>query len=762
MRLLKSTAIALLVSALYGCGGGGGGGGSSTVSLSGVAAKGLIQKGKVEVFATDSSGNLSSTPIATGVTLDDGTYSISVPPQSNPVVVKVSKGTGTTIIDETAPAGTPAIAMPDDFIMRAVVPSIASTSTVGINPFTETAVAAIPANSFSAAMVKSSNDWVKQNLTGGVDPVTVSPNLSGSASASDDQKLLTAALTSVAVAAKSSSGSCATEADTAAKFKCQVNKLSSAVSMKKDSSGAITVASVDGAELSKLATARTTLSSDSAYTSTLSTLGISTAVNTLKSDSKLSSVVTATGGAKTTDATALASIAPRSETAITAGASATTYANNLKTAIKSSGDTIKKQSDAFNAAYQDKVLPSLNSVSGGLQIIDNACAVSSTDASVTCSTGKISLLNGDVTLTGSGSTYAYSGTYATNQTIKGDIVFTPNFPSLVMKVSGTFPNEATGATKPLDVDMQFTITVDKTAKVFSAVIDKASVVFPAGTSTIASTVSLTNGKIEGVLINGNAQRNCATWPCTYTKQDGATDQAGLVKSITGILSVASTNGDKLSANLDAQMFVPTQAVWTSLSAQQRYAIKDKSMIDKLTMIAGLDLSTGENYSATIIADPDYSKVDLTKDPSSTNFAMGYMQLIIDLGKTSASSLGKLDFKVDRATYTTAKPSVSFSIGSFDKLTAIPNNTDNTYVIAVPSTPITDITSSASIWLDLQKSSNALADGIKITSANSEYVSTLKKDSSGNTNGTVKNKDGSTVGEIKSGVLYIDGSIFSLQ
>lgn len=760
MRLLKSTAIALLVSALYGCGGGGGGGGSSTVSLSGVAAKGLIQKGKVEVFATDSSGNLSSTPIATGVTKDDGSYSISVPPQSNPVVVKVSNGTGTTIIDETAPGAAP-IAMPTDFVMRAVVPSIASDSTVGINPFTETAVAAIPANSFSASMVKLSNDWVKQNLTGGVDPVTVSPNLSGG-TASDDQKLLTAALTSVAVAAKSSSGSCASEADTAAKFKCQVTKLSSSVSMKKDSSGAITLASVDGAEIAKLATARTTLSSDSTYTSAVSTLGISTAVNTLKSDSKLSSVVTATGGAKTTDATALASIAPRTEAAITAGASATTYANNLKTAIKSSGDTIKKQSDAFTVAYQDKVLPSLNSVSGGLQIIDNACAVSSTDASVTCSTGKISLLNGDVTLTGSGSTYAYSGTYATNQTIKGDIVFTPNFPSLVMKVSGTFPNEATGATKPLDVDMQFTITVDKTAKVFSAVIDKASVVFPAGTSTIASTVSLTNGKIEGVLINGNAQRNCATWPCTYTKQDGATDQAGLVKSITGILSVASTNNDKLSANLDAQMFVPTQAVWTSLSAQQRYAIKDKSMIDKLTMIAGLDLATGENYSATIIADPDYSKVDLTKAPSSTNFAMGYMQLIIDLGKTSTSSLGKLDFKVERATYTTAKPSVSFSIGSFDKLTAIPNNTDNTYVIAVPSTPITDITSSASIWLDLQKSSNALADGIKITSANSEYVSTLKKDSSGNTNGTVKNKDGSTVGEIKSGVLYIDGSIFSLQ
>lgn len=762
MRLLKSTAVALLVSAIYGCGGGGGGSAVSQVSLSGVAAKGLIQNGKVEVFATDSTGKLGTTPIATGVTKDDGSYSISLDPQSNPVVVKVSKGTNTTIVDETAPAGTAAIPMPDNFVMRAVVPAVSTTSTVGINPFTETAVAAIPANSFSASMVKSSNDWVKQNLTGGVDPVTVKPSLSGSASASDDEKLLAAALTSVAVAAKSAGSSCSTEADTAAKFACQVTKLSSAVSLKADASGSISVASVDGGELAKLATARTTLATNSTYASTLSSLGISTAVNTLKSDSKLSTVVTATGGAKVSDATTLASLAPRTEAAITAGASATTYANNLKAAIKSNGDAIKKQTDAFTTTYQNKVLPSLDTVSGALQIIDGACSVSDTDATVTCTPGTVSILSGSASLTGSGNTYAYTGTSANGQSVKGDIVFTPNFPSLTMKVSGTVPNKETGATTPLTVDLQFTFTLNKTASIFTVAIDKASIVFPAGTSTIESTVTLTNGKVEGVLVKGDAKQDCSSWPCKYTSLDGTYDETGLLKSLTGILSVNAKNGDKLSANLDAQMYVPSQTVWTSLSGQQRFAIKDKSMIDKLTFTAGVDLASGENYSATIIADPDYSKVDLTKTPSKTNFAMGYMQLIVDFGKTSSSSLAKIDLKIDRATYDTAKPTVSFSVGSFDKLTATPNNTDNTYAIAVPTTALTDITTSASVWLDLKSVPNALADGLKITSANSEYVTTLKKDSSGNASGTIVNKAGSTVGEVKSGVLYIDGSIFSLQ
>jgi hypothetical protein len=763
MKKMKFSAVAALVAALSACGGGGGGTSVAQVDLSGIAAKGLIQNGKVEVFATDSSGKLSSTPIATTVTGTDGSYTLKLAPQTNPVVVQVSKGTGTKIVDETAAAGSAALDMPDGFVMRAVVPEIKATSTVGINPYTETAVAAIPANGFSAAMVKSSNDWVKQNLTAGIDPVTVSPVLSGgtaSANASDDQKSLAAALATVAVAAKSATGSCATEADTAAKFKCQVSKLSSSVSLSTNSSGTVFVSALDGSELAKIATARTTLATDASYSAAVSNLGVSAAANTLKSDSKLSTVVTTTGGAITKDAKVLANVEPSTETAITAGASATAYATNLKTAIKSSGDSVKAQVDKFNATYKDKVLPSLNTVTNALQMIDSVCSVNQTTIAVTCTPGTMYLNSGSATLAGSGNAYTYSGT-GNGQKVSGDITFTPGATTLVMKVVGTVPNPESGATTPLSTDLQFTFMLDKPAMTFGVTIDKASVTFPAGT-TIESTATISNGKIAGVLINGNAQQNCSSWPCTYVKQDSSSDQAGLLKSMTGVLTLTAKNGDKLSANIDAQMYVPSQAVWTSLTGQQRFAIKEKSMIDKLTFIAGIDLASGENYSVTIIADPDYGSVDLTKAPSSTNYAKGYMQLIVDFGKTSTSSLGKFDFKVDRATYTTAKPTLSFNVGTFDKLTAIPANTDSTYTIDVPTTAITDITTSASLWLDLKAIHNSLPDGIKITSTASEYVTSLKKDSSGNVNGSIKNKDGTAVGEVKAGVMYIDGSIFSLQ
>lgn len=782
MNVMKLSAVAALVGALAACGGGGGGGSLAQIDLSGIAAKGLIQKGKVEVFATDSTGKLSATPIATTVTKDDGSYSLQLAPQAYPVVVQVSKGTGTKIVDETAAANSPALDMPDGFVMRAVVPEIKATSTVGINPYTETAVAAIPANSFSATMVKSSNDWVKQNLTGGVDPVTVAPVLSGG-TATEEQKTLTAALATVAVAAKSATGSCAAEADTAAKFKCQVTKLSASVSLTTNSSGAVVLSALDGAELAKLSTARTSLATDSSYSAAVSALGVSAAANTLKSDNKLSAVVTATGGASIKDAAALANLAPRSEAAITAGASATTYANNLKAAIKTSGDSIQTQVDKFNVTYKDKVLPSLDTVAGALHIIDQACSISETDASVTCSTGTVSVNGGSSTLSGSGNVYSYSGTAANGQILKGDIIFTPSFPSLGIKIAGTLPNSDVGAKDPLTADLQVTMTADKKNMQFGVVVNKASIGFPAGTSTMESTVTLTNGKIDGVLLNGDAWRNCSTWPCTYVKQDGPNDQAFLIKSITGVLAVTTKNGDKLSANLDAQMYIPTQTVWTALTGEQRYAINDKSMIDKLTMIASVDLATGENYSVTVIADPDYSKIDLTKAPSNSNYATGYMQLIIDFNKSSASNLAKFDFRLDRTGYSTAKPSVSFSVGNFDKLTAVPANADNTITI-VPTTgttfnvctasinstgnttssctTTTDITNSAGIWLSLSPGANALADGLKITSTASEYVTTLKKDTSGKVNGTITNKAGTAVGEIKSGVMYIDGSIFSLQ
>jgi len=58
--------------------------------------------------------------------------------------------------------------------------------------------------------------------------------------------------------------------------------------------------------------------------------------------------------------------------------------------------------------------------------------------------------------------------------------------------------------------------------------------------------------------------------------------------------------------------------------------------------------------------------------------------------------------------------------------------------------------------------NGLPDGVKITTSNSSYVTTLTKSTASSAvNGMVMN--GSTqVGEIKNGLLYLDGKIFALN
>jgi hypothetical protein len=218
---------------LMACGGGGGGdetaSDSAQVSLSGVAAKGLMAGAVVTVHAVAADGTvgdaLATTP-AEVITDASGQYTMSFAgTKDQPYVVKVTARAGTTHLDEVAGA---AVALPAGFTMRSVVvPTTtgAVTTTAGVTPFSEMAVAAAERTSggITSANIGQAVSTVKQLV--GFDPTTALPSLTGTA----EQQKLAVMLTAVAKLADSGALGC-TSGSEGEKTQCVVDALADAAS----------------------------------------------------------------------------------------------------------------------------------------------------------------------------------------------------------------------------------------------------------------------------------------------------------------------------------------------------------------------------------------------------------------------------------------------------------------------------------------------------------------------------------------------------
>ena len=98
--LMKRACLPLLVSLqLVACGGGGGGGGAApteptgsteSVTYSGVASKGILANAKVALFEVTGSG-VSSQPIATGITDENGQFSVELARAVSSIYVEISR-----------------------------------------------------------------------------------------------------------------------------------------------------------------------------------------------------------------------------------------------------------------------------------------------------------------------------------------------------------------------------------------------------------------------------------------------------------------------------------------------------------------------------------------------------------------------------------------------------------------------------------------------------------------------------------------------
>lgn len=155
MNIQRTLAIISLL-LLTACGGGGGGSTSApaTTTIKGVASKGLITNGTVNIFALNADGT-KGTKLGTGTTDEIGNYSISFASYSGPVVVEASgdyldEATGVT---KTVPASAP---------LRAAIANASGTVSIAVTPLTDLAVR--KAGTLTAQKITTANTLLSETF----------------------------------------------------------------------------------------------------------------------------------------------------------------------------------------------------------------------------------------------------------------------------------------------------------------------------------------------------------------------------------------------------------------------------------------------------------------------------------------------------------------------------------------------------------------------------------------------------------------------
>lgn len=195
---ILSSVLSLALLTLVGCGGGGGGSTSSSstggsTTLTGVAAKGPISGGTINVYAIKNGQVDTANAIGTGTTAADGKFTISIPDDkkpTGPVVVEVSGGTFT---DEAS--GTTGVALKTS--LRAAISSIANGDKIAVTPFTHLAAKQVEGiGAFTEQEINDANQQIGSFFEVG-DIIKSQPfdsTKGAPATASDDDKKYASAL----------------------------------------------------------------------------------------------------------------------------------------------------------------------------------------------------------------------------------------------------------------------------------------------------------------------------------------------------------------------------------------------------------------------------------------------------------------------------------------------------------------------------------------------------------------------------------------
>jgi len=266
MKLTRLGLACALASALAACGGGSGSTSSSTnpntgaavggtnITLTGVASKGTIKDGIVNVYAIDAAGVRSAAPIlSTRSSKADGSYNLNLGGRTGLFLIEVSADANTTMDDEYSNT----VAMAPGLTLRSVVQVDANspeTVTGHVTPFTDMLVtAALSAGALTAGNVDAAQAEVIKIL--GFNPLITRPlNANSAAAATTDdasEKLQAVALAAISgIAHNNGLGCSGNDSD---KIKCAVNATTGSARMVN---GAVTIpATVKDALLTGMAAA---------------------------------------------------------------------------------------------------------------------------------------------------------------------------------------------------------------------------------------------------------------------------------------------------------------------------------------------------------------------------------------------------------------------------------------------------------------------------------------------------------------------------
>lgn len=766
---------------LVACGGGGGGASvtpAPVVTISGVAAKGLIKNGVVQIYTTDSNGNISEKPIATTKTDGNGAYLLSIPAQSSAVLATVTPALDNTtqVANDLNPSEADS-SLPADFKMSAVVGSAASDTAMSINPYSDLAVkSAIQDGKLLSNYANITNQYVKTYLLNGTDPVATRPSLS-TKSNNPNELNMTAALLGVAVAAENDN-ICKSYVTVGERYNCIIARVSTAISINSDT----TVTVTNSQALTNLSTARTTLTGPEYQTLTRA-LGVASQVTSFANDEGLKTVIA--GASKAQGSGSSSSPTPAAPPALTLEE----YANDLKRALKNLDTNFGNygflyQYSGLNYFRQLGVYPTLSSVRDAFDFISKHCDFGGLGGTSTCQTGQQTVNWGtvDLQVTPTGS-YTWTG-IGLGYDISGTLELTTDADSATFNMAGTIPNTDPNlsSTAPIQINFGITVTKKENGK-YTASINNSTVKYPESTATINGsnynfpkfTLSLNQVTLDSTLFSGGWTTTCD--PSTSQSCVTKTDQKYWApENITGTITITDSWGDYGSLKIASKMGIPSQEQWTAMSGYNRYFFHKNPIASDLSIMGTLSYvgipSWYWGYGTVQISanlKSDFSSVVWNQPYSSTNYPMGSFELKEVLSTkagndgstfTCSASDACVDILVQRVDYNKAQPSVSVYVGDFDKITIVPDNTDNTYVL--DNSSVQNSNRPNMHWLNFKQDRASPVTRMKVYSSNHAFVLTLTKDSNGKfSEGTIQDKDKKTVGVVKGGLLYINGQIYSL-
>lgn len=385
---------------LTACGGGGGSSSVADVSLGGSFSKGLYANAEVQAYEV-----VNGALVAIGsktTTNASGEYTLTLKPTSNPVVVEMTTTAATTMMDETNnfQASTPMVGTK----IRTMVSELTtSMPAVHGNVFTEMAVSGAKNSTagLTAASIAASKALV-QSATG-IDPFSVKPVGSTSATMDSSQEKLMTLMTAMMLEAKNTAGSCSGDSTGVS---CLVTTLNNKAALTVNSSAG-TYGVTDAAGLNSYLTAKMTALNT--YTPTSDPGGF---VAKMKSNSSIvsaaMSVPTAISASDASNRQGLDS-----------------FMQAMRGGFNEAEKTIKARNDAAKLRL-DKLV--FLHVGDGLKVLGNAMdACSTTTGTLICTTGDTSIFSAassgytftyDVTIDGfrapvSGTAvYRYSGSIA--------------------------------------------------------------------------------------------------------------------------------------------------------------------------------------------------------------------------------------------------------------------------------------------------------------------------------------------------------------